>query len=605
MNEEKRNVILAVSLSAMILLGWPFVRDIFFPPPPQQQIAEQTRGDGTPSQTAATGGETAGIPQPGEAAGVPDASGQTAAPVIDEAMGREEALALAPRVRISTPRVSGSINLRGARVDDLLLTDYRQTLEDDSPVIEFLQPSRGQAPYFFQFGWSAVAEVQVPDGNTVWTADREVLAPGQPVTLSWTNPDGIRFEQVISIDDDYMFSVDQRIVNDSDASVSVVPYGRIFRSGTPEVLGFYILHEGLIGVFDGVLEERDYDEVAENDGGREQFNTTGGWMGITDKYWLVALVPDQQTPVQSTFLHTGRATSQYHVNFATDALTVGPGEVAEQASRVFAGAKETTLLDAYRDDLDIANFDLAVDFGWFYFLTKPIYYAIHWLAGIDDVYGFGLAILLLTVGIKLLFFPLANKSYKSMSKMKLLQPKMVELRERCGDDKAKLQQEMMALYKQEKVNPLSGCLPILVQIPVFFALYKVLFVTIEMRHAPFFGWINDLSAPDPTGILEVFGLVPWEVPAILAILNIGLWPIIMGFTMWFQQKLNPPPADPIQQKIFGLMPIFFTFILGGFPAGLVIYWAWNNSLSILQQYVIMRRMGVAIGGGRAEEKPGE
>jgi len=602
MDDNRQNMILAVSLSAIILLGWPFVRDIFFPPPPAPVVSEQQLQQ---QQAATNGGETAGIPQTGESAGVPDASGQTAVPSIDEGIARDDALALSPRVQIVTPRVTGSINLRGARIDDLLLMDYQQTLEEDSPVIDFLQPSGGQAPYFFQFGWSAVEEVQVPGGETVWTADRNTLSPGQPVTLSWTNDQGVRFEQVISIDENYMFDVDQRIVNGSSEAVTVVPYGRIFRSGTPDVLGFYILHEGLIGVFDGVLEERDYDEVAESEGGRETFNTTGGWMGITDKYWLTALVPDQSTPVQSTFLHTGRATSQYHVNFASDPVTIGAGATTEQASRVFAGAKETTLLDSYRDDLGIVNFDLAVDFGWFYFLTKPIYYAIHFLAGSHPVYGFGLAILLLTVGIKLVFFPLANKSYKSMSKMKLLQPKMVELRERCGDDKQRLQQEMMQLYKEEKVNPLSGCLPILVQIPVFFALYKVLFVTIEMRHAPFFGWINDLSVPDPTGILTVFGLIPWEVPGILALLNIGLWPIIMGLTMWFQQKLNPPPADPIQAKIFGLMPIFFTFILGGFPAGLVIYWAWNNSLSILQQYVIMRRMGVAIGGGKVETKPSE
>jgi YidC/Oxa1 family membrane protein insertase len=509
-------------------------------------------------------------------------------------------LALAPRVAIETPRIRGSINLQGARFDDLILTGYRQELDDDSPFIELLRPSGGDRPYFAQFGWAGQAGLTVPDGTSQWQADGATLAPGSPVTLRWTNPEGVTFVQALSVDENYMFTVEQRIENGSDAAVSAAPFGRIFRASTPDVLGFYILHEGLIGVFDGVLEERDYEEVAEEPGGLESFSTTGGWMGITDKYWLVALVPDQSLPVQSDFRHTITGENQYHVNFLSPLVSVEPGASHGQGSMLFAGAKETVLLDAYRDDRGITNFDLAVDFGWFYFLTKPIFYAIHWL---NEVLGnFGLAILALTVGIKIVFFPLANKSYRSMSKMKLVQPKIVALREKYGDDKQKLQQEMMEIYKKEKVNPLAGCLPVLVQIPVFFALYKVLFVTIEMRHAPFFGWIQDLSAPDPNGVLELFGLVPWEVPAILALLNIGLWPIIMGFTMWFQMKLNPPPADPIQQRIFGLMPIYFTFILGGIPAGLVIYWAWNNALSILQQYIIMRRMGVAIGGGKIEEK---
>lgn len=593
MNEDTRNMVLAIALSIFVLIGWNVLQPVFFPPPPAPPISETAQsGDaGVPSAANAPAGDAAGVPT--VSGGAISADGTVEAT-------REDALALAPRVTIDTPRIRGSINLRGGRFDDLILSDYRQELDDESPPIELLLPTGGDRPYFAQFGWAGQDGLTVPDGQTVWQADGTLLAPGSPVTLRWTNPEGVTFVQALSVDENYMFSVDQRIENGASTTVTAAPYGRIFRSETPETLGFYILHEGLIGVFDGVLEERDYDDIAEEPGGQEAFATTGGWMGITDKYWLVALIPDQSISVQSTFRHTGRAGNQYHVNYLSPLISVDPGASAAQASNLFAGAKETILLDGYRDDLGITNFDLAVDFGWFYFLTKPIFYAIHWL---NEVLGnFGLAILALTVGIKILFFPLANKSYRSMSKMKLVQPKIVELREKYGDDKQKLQQEMMEIYKKEKVNPLAGCLPVLVQIPVFFALYKVLFVTIEMRHAPFYGWIDDLSAPDPTGILELFGMVPWEVPALLAILNIGLWPIIMGLTMWAQQKLNPPPADPIQQRIFALMPIFFTFILGGFPAGLVIYWAWNNTLSILQQYVIMRRMGVAIGGGKIEEK---
>ncbi|MBO6834770.1 MAG: membrane protein insertase YidC [Alphaproteobacteria bacterium] len=594
MNDSK-NLILAIGLSALILFGWPYIQEALFPSPPAPpQVAQNTQGVQQPTAGGQTGAVTPGVDD-----GVPTGAADMAAPVLDS-VTREQALEQAPRIAIETPRLTGSINLRGARVDDLTLKGYRQTIDEDSALIDLLEPSGSPKPYLVQFGWVPAEGLEVPNGDTLWTADGETLTPDTPVTLSWTNDAGVTFEQVFSIDRNYMVTVTQRLTNGTDTALAPQTFGRIFRSGVPKLENFYILHEGLIGVFDGVLEERDYDEMADKANGTERFTTTGGWMGITDKYWLVALVPDQANAVQATFRRTPRtAEGQYHVNFVNDPQSVAPGTSAETTGRFFAGAKETTLLDKYGEDLGITNFDLAVDFGWFYFLTKPIFYAIHWLHGILG--NFGLAILALTVAIKLAFFPLANKSYKSMSKMKLLQPKIVEMRERLGDDKQKLQQEMMELYKKEKVNPLSGCLPILVQIPVFFALYKVLFVTIEMRHAPFYGWIEDLSAPDPLGLLTGFGLIDWQVPAWLILFNIGLWPIIMGFTMWFQQKLNPPPADPIQQRIFGLMPIFFTFILGGFPAGLVIYWAWNNSLSILQQYVIMRRMGVAIGGGRIED----
>ena len=584
MNENNRNLALAIGLSMLVLFGWPFLQAHFFPAPPKP-VQTQSSSSGTSSSTT---GEQAGIP------GVPGTGDANSNGI----MSRDEALTQSPRITINTPRLRGSLNLKGARLDDLILNDYRQTIEDSSPNIDLLQPTGSVNPYFAQFGWTGEAGLEVPNSDTIWTADRQQLDIGQPVTLSWTNAAGVRFEQVISLDQNFMFTVDQRVINNSGDTISATPYGRIFRGDQPETLGFYILHEGLIGVFDGALQERNYDDMPDEPGMKESFTTTGGWMGITDKYWLVALVPDQQDTVTGTFRQTGTADPQYHVNYITTPQAIAPGDTMERTGRVFAGAKETTLLDSYSESLNITNFDLAVDFGWFYFLTKPIFYVIHWL---NSVLGnFGLAIIGMTTLFKIFLFPLAQKSYKSMSKMKLLQPKIVEMRDRAGDDKQKLQQEMMALYKKEKVNPLAGCLPVLVQIPIFFSLYKVLFVTIEMRHAPFFGWIHDLSAPDPLGMLTLFGLVPWDVPTLLHIVNIGPWPLIMGFTMWFQQKLNPPPADPIQAKIFGLMLIFFTFILGGFPAGLVIYWAWNNSLSILQQYVIMRQMGVAIGGGKIE-----
>jgi len=399
---------------------------------------------------------------------------------------------------------------------------------------------------------------------------------------------GLRFERVIALDRDYMFTVTQRVVNQGAQPVTLFPYGRIVRAGTPTTAGFYILHEGLIGVLNGTLREVDYDDLPEQEGGRIREGSTGGWLGITDKYWLVALAPDQQQKVAGEFsVNDEGGVPHYQADYLGDGVTVAPGAAAESASRLFAGAKEVKLLERYRDQLGLPLFERAVDFGLLWFLTQPIFWVL------DKIYrvvgNFGVAILLLTVMVKLLFLPLANKSYRAMSQMKKLAPQIQELRERLGDNREKLNQEMMALYKREKVNPVSGCLPVVVQIPVFFALYKVLFVTIEMRHAPFFGWIQDLSAPDPTSVFNLFGLVPWDPPHLLAI---GAWPLVMGLTMFLQQKLNPPPPDPVQAKMFMALPVVFTFMLAKFPAGLVIYWAWNNVLSIAQQRFIMWRMGV-------------
>lgn len=581
---EQKNVVLAIALSVAILIGWNFYEQSQLQDMAPQQNAEQATATQTPAPSAQTQDQIAQQIQ------IDGAS-------VKVARDRDAVLAESVRVAIQSPRLSGSINLKGARVDDLVLTDYEESLDEDSGKIVLLQPAGTAKPYFAQFNWWVGEGFEAPSKDTVWTASADTLTPDNPVTLSWTNPQGVTFEQVVTLDDNYLFTIDQRVVNNSGKALPVAPYGLISRDGTPNTLGFYILHEGMLGVFNETLKEIDYSDMQDERLSKNE--TTGGWLGITDKYWLTALVPDQAVPVKTSFQATARGNDHlYQADFLAPVATVAPGASEEMTSRLFAGAKQTVLLDQYQEDYGIVNFDLAVDFGWFYFLTKPIFYAIHWLNGFLG--NFGLAILALTVAIKLVLFPLANKSYKSMSKMKLLQPKMQKLKEQHGDDRQKLNQAMMELYKKEKVNPLAGCLPILVQIPIFFALYKVLFVTIEMRHAPFFGWIHDLSAPDPLGLLTLFGTIDWNVPASLAIVNIGIWPLIMGLTMWLQQKLNPAPADPVQAKVFMFMPIIFTFMLGSFPAGLVIYWAWNNTLSIIQQWVIMKRMGVAIGGGKAE-----
>ncbi len=600
---DQKNLVIAIVMSVVILL----VYQVFFEMPRrEQQVAQQeaaqqqaTQQPTAPSQTEGTPGTPApvdGSPV-GATPGIPgiadtpslgvDTSGVVG--VSSDPVGqRTAALAKTPRVKVINPRLEGSISLKGARLDDLFLKDYRETLDPESPLVELLHPAGTPQPYYSEFGWLPMAGVKVPNRNSEWTANNSELAPGSPVTLQWDNGEGVLFEQQISLDENYMFTVVQRVRNNSADAINVAPYGLVSRTGKPDILDFYILHEGLLGVIDDTLQEIDYDDLDED--GPQRFSTKGGWLGITDKYWLVAMVPDQGASVNMSF-NSGPigTTRQYQSDYLMDAMQIPEGATVEVTNHLFAGAKEVPLLDKYEEKLGIPRFDLAVDFGWFYFLTKPIFYALLWLN--NYLGNFGLAILALTVGIKLVFFPLANKSYRAMSKMKGLQPKMQSMKERFGDDKQRMNQELMALYKKEGVNPAAGCLPMLVQIPVFFALYKVLFVTIEMRHAPFYGWINDLSAKDPIGLLTVFGLIDWNVPPALDMVNIGLWPIIMGVTMYLQQKLNPQPTDPIQAKIFLFMPLIFTFILAPFPAGLVIYWAWNNVLSMGQQWVIMKRMG--------------
>ena len=558
---EQRNLIAAILLSVAIVLGFQFL--VQKPRIEQQQAAhQQAISQNAPSLATPQAPSTPSAPTP-QATNAPSAS----AP-----LDRAEILRESPRVMIDTPRVQGSIALRGARFDDLTLVQYRETIDPNSPHITLLTPAGMPDAYFADAGWTAAAGVgiKMPDKDTMWQADRMTLTPSTPVTLTWDNGQGLRFVTTYSVDDAYMISIDKRVENSSAAAVTLFPYARVSRNGNPPESSYYILFEGPLGVFNKTLKEIKYKELQ-----KEPVNvtTTGGWLGFTDKYWLVAVVPDQNMPVSAHFSDDAKSgQNAYQAYFVSTAgLTAAPGESVESRSMIFAGAKEVKLLNAYQDNLGIERLSYAIDWGWFFFLTKPIFLLLDWLY--KHVGNFGIAILLLTVIIKGLFFPLANKSYRAMSKLKKLQPEMMKIRERFGDDRERMNKEMMELYKREKANPTAGCLPIFIQIPVFFSLYKVLFVTIEMRHAPFYGWIRDLSAPDPTSVLNLFGLLPaWTLPDSLsilpvAILAIGVWPIIMGVTMFLQQKLNPAPADPVQAKVFMILPVVFTFMLAKFPGG--------------------------------------
>jgi len=627
-NEQQKNLVLAIVISVAIVFGFEFFFNKKKEDAPQDQTAQtqqnkkskapqktlkQLRADAMNPKQSATPAVPSGAPTPPGAqvsaptpttaphiptpttAGVPQTPTAATAPQAAAAaitkQARSALLKQSPRITINTPRLHGSIALKGGRIDDLTFANYRETLDPKSAEITLLSPSGGQTGYFSDFGWVAAGgATTVPDANTVWQANRTSLTPSNPVTLTWNNGKGVVFKRTIAVDNDYMFTITQRVENAGGQAITLHPYGLVLRRGTPETTGFYILHEGLLGVFNGVLQEVDYDDLQEQK--TIQNKTTGGWIGITDKYWLTALVPDQKKKFSTRFFYRkeqGTGADLYQTDYLGPAQTLAPHGTVESVTRFFGGAKELRVLDQYMEKDGIDKFDLAIDWGWFWFLTKPIFVAMVWI--FDYVKNYGIAIILITILIKLIFFPLANKSYVAMSKMKKLQPEMKKLQERFKDDKQRLNQEMMALYKREGANPASGCLPIVVQIPVFFALYKVLFVTIEMRHAPFFGWIQDLSAPDPTSLFNLFGLIPWTPPEFLMI---GIWPLIMGGTMYLQQLLNPQPADPVQAKIFMFLPLVFTILLATFPAGLVIYWAVNNTLSIAQQWVIMRRMGVAV-----------
>ena len=579
---DQRNLILAITLSAIILIGF----QMFYVAPRQQELALQQQ------QLAESAPET---PVPG--ATTPPADGpalDTIAGIDAQVRDRADVVAANVRVPITTEQLSGSINLTGGRIDDLTLMSYRETIDADSPNVTLLSPTGAADPYFAEFGWVDASGNAYGNGDAQWTAaPGATLTAEEPVALTWESDDGLKFTRTVAIDENFMFTIMQQVENTTDAPVSLFPFGRVTRVNTPDTLGFYILHEGPIGVLDGTLSEVDYDDLQDDSTVEE--NTVGGWIGITDKYWLTALVPDQDAAVTTRFTHRLRnGIDRYQADYLGGEQLLAPGQTATVINRVFAGAKQVRVLGRYQEELGIERFDMAIDFGWFFFLTKPLLQLLIIFG--ESIGNFGLAILALTVVIKLIFYPLASKSYRSMSRMKALQPQMTELREKFGDDRQRLQQEMMAMYKREKVSPVSGCLPLLVQIPVFFALYKVLFVSIEMRQAPFFGWIHDLSAADPTNLFNLFGLIPWDPQ--FAFLHLGLWPIIMGVTMFLQQKLNPAPPDPIQARIFLLMPFFFTFLLANFPAGLVIYWTWNNILSMAQQYTIMRQVGVTVSGAK-------
>jgi YidC/Oxa1 family membrane protein insertase len=587
MDDQSRNLILATALSFLVILAWFFL----FPPAPQEvptapgTVAEDSLAP--PPAAGDVAGETAGSPNLAAA----------------EPQSREAALASSARVPIRTPRLAGSLALTGARIDDLRLTDYFETIKPDSPMVTLLTPAGTANAYYALYGWTPAkgSAFPVPDANTPWSIESgETLTDTTPLTLVWDNGEGLIFRQSIAVDENYMFTVTQTVENDTGAEVRLAPYGLIARHGIPpDLKNFYILHEGVIMVADGNLTEIDYDDIQDFavDSGEaaavERVDVAeNGWIGFTDHYWMSTLVPPAGQSFTAVTKYTA-ATDIFQTDMRLPAVSVPDGEVAAATTSIFAGAKEWATIRAYQDDKPIDRFVDAIDWGWFFFLTKPIFWVLHKMNLL--IGNMGVAIIGLTFIIKLLLFPLAYKSYVSMSKMKQLQPEMEKLKERAGDDRMKMQQEMMALYKREKVNPAAGCLPILLQIPIFFSLYKVIFVTLDLRHAPFFGWIQDLSAPDPTSVLNLFGLLPWAVPAAtspLHILSIGVWPILMGISMWLQMKLNPAPTDKTQAMIFAWMPWVFMFMLGRFASGLVVYWVANNLITFTQQYTIMRTQGV-------------
>lgn len=577
---DVKNLISAVVLSMLVL----FAYQTFYLGPLEEEAAQQAllEAEALGEETLALGDTT--IPDPD--------TGELAAPEVLAAAPETITTEPVERVAIDAARLSGSISPVGARLDDLVLNDYFDRLGDGAEKIELLKNEAASNAYFAEFNWRANTGVTLPTSKTVWTTRGGPLTTNGEVELYWENGQGITFRQFISVDENFMFTIRQVVENNSDQRINIAPIGEVRRIDTPETQGFFILYEGPLGVFNGSLEDDDdYGDLAD-DGPVDFAVSPNGWLGYSDKYWLTALVPDQTRPFTARFQHQkilGR--DAYTIRYLVDqGEVVAIGGSSEYVAHFFAGAKEVSLIDAYEETYNIPLFDRAIDWGWFYFLTKPIFYTLDYFYVMFG--NFGVSILILTVIIKLFLFPLANKSFRAMSRVKKLQPKVAAIKERFPDDKLRQQQETMALYKREKANPASGCLPMFIQIPVFFALYKTLFVTIEMRHEPFFGWVHDLAAPDPMTFITLFGLVPWDPPGFLLV---GIWPILMGVTMWFQMKLNPQSPDPIQAKIFTYMPIVFTFILAPFPVGLVIYWTWNNILTILQQYVIMKKEGVPIG----------
>ena len=555
---DSKNVLMAIVLSTLVLVFWA---TFFEPPPIERQIAEDeiTKSE-EPSSPSIEKVE------------------------ISKKIARDDTIDSVARVKIENNNIKGSISLQGAIIDDIIFKNYKESLESDQKVI-FLNPKSSDEGYYIETGWASNSneKLKLPLDNTIWKVKgNKVLTPNKPIVLEWDNNEGLIFTKKIELDDKYLFKISQGIKNTSNKSYEFFPYAQITRNYKPDVIPIYILHEGFIGMFDDELKEEDYEDVED-----EKFiiNSSKGWLGITDKYWLTAIVPEKGKKFKSEFLSID---GKYKANFIIKEATVLSSNASiTNEINAFVMAKEVAVIDDYAEKLGIEKFDLTIDWGWFYFITKPLFFVIEYFFKLTG--NFGVAIIILTALVRIVFFPLANYSFRSMAKMKILQPEMVRLKELHKDDKTKLQQEMMALYKREKVNPVSGCLPVLIQIPFFFAVYKMLYVTIEMRQQPFFGWIQDLSARDPTSIFNLFGLIPWDPPTFLMI---GVWPILMGLTMFLQQKLNPTPPDPLQAKIFMFLPIFLTIILAPFPSGLVVYWTVSNVLTMAQQWVIIKRTKV-------------
>ncbi len=554
---DSKNVIAAISLSAAVIILY----SLFFAPSPEE--IKKLNSDNAQKEL------------------------NSDTPTIEEnenlsKLSREDALKSNKRFAFENKNIKGSISLVGGIIDDLIFKNYTESLGGDDKIV-LLNPKQFDRAYYVETGWvTNNKNIQLPNSKTEWIIKgNNKLTPNNAVTLLWKNNQNLEFQKIFKIDNDFLFSVDQKIINNSKKIFNFYPYGQIIRNQAPSVTNFYILHEGLIGVFDEELVEKDYDDIEE-----KQFSKTvkKGWFGITDKYWITTLIPDNKKSFRSDFDYKNKFKASY---IETESMEVQANSSISSKTNIIIAAKEVDIIDGYAENLNINKFDLAIDWGWFYFFTKNFFFAIDYFFKLTG--NFGIAIILITICIRIVFFPLANYSFRSMAKMKVLQPEMTRLKELHKDDKMKLQQEMMALYKKEKVNPVSGCLPIFIQIPFFFAVYKVLFVTLEMRHQPFFGWIKDLSERDPTSIFNLFGLIPWDPPSFLLI---GVWPCLMGLTMYLQQKLNPTPPDPIQQKIFMFFPLFLTIILAPFPSGLVIYWTINNILTMAQQLVIMKQTKV-------------
>ena len=557
---DNRNVFVAIALSMSVLLFW----GAFFETPkkPIEQKNSQK------------------VEQKSEQSSIAPTINQ---PTIIKNISREDSVNKSKRVKVENNSIIGSINLKGAQIDDISFKNHKQEVDGNKNII-FLNPAETENGFYIETGWTSIGnKIKIPTKESVWSVKgNDILSNSSPVVLQWNNGEGVLFEKKIELDEKYLFKISQQVRNNSNSSIDLYPYAQMTRNKIPDdIQNFYIQHEGFIGVFDDELKEDDYDDIKEKKIVRE---SNEGWLGITDKYWMTAFVPEKGKNFKSTFLYDNGYKANYIINKPT---TINKSSTGINELRLFVSAKEVDTIDGYAANQNINKFDLVIDWGWFYFFTKPLFFVIDYLFKFSG--NFGIAIVLITIAIRALFFPLANFSFRSMAKMKAVTPEMQRLKELHKDDKVKLQQEMMALYRKEKINPASGCLPVLIQIPFFFAIYKMLFISLEMRHQPFFGWIKDLSAADPTSIFNLFGLIPWDPPSFMVI---GIWPILMGASMWVQQKLNPAPTDPIQAKIFAFFPLFLTIILASFPSGLVVYWTVNNILTIAQQYVIVKRTTV-------------